>query len=460
MSIIDVSIIIIYFIAILFIGYLGSKKARTSEDYIVAGRNLGFFMYLGCLAAVILGGASTMGTAKEGYTNGFGGIWIVTMLGLGIVAIGLFLINKLTGLKVLTISEMLHNRFGSGSQSISAIVAAIYAMLVTTTQVIGIGKILHILVGWDLDLSMIIGGGIVLAYTILGGMWSVTMTDIVQFVVMTVGIFFIFFPISLSKAGGWSSITATLPAEYFSIANIDGELFAAYFLAFCLGMVVAQDIWQRVFTAKNVKVAKAGTIGAGIYSFLYAIAIVMIGMCAFIVVPDLEDPENAFAAMALEILPTGVAGIVFAAVISALMSTASGTLLASSTLIINDLIKPRMPALSDERRFLLASRFTTFAIGIISIVFALTISSVTKALLIAYAFLAGAIFFPVILGFFWKGATAKGAFYSILASSLAIGVSFFYYPYYANEPIFVGLGVSFVTIIIVSLLTAKQPEKA
>jgi len=457
---VDILVMILYFSVLIFVGILGARRAKTSEDYIVAGRNLGFTMYLACLAAVILGGASTIGTTKLGYQLGMSGIWLVFMLGMGIVVLGIFLAKKISGLKVLTVSEMLQSRFNRETRLISALVAAIYAMMVTVTQVIGMGTILNVLVGWDMTVSMIVGGGIVLFYTILGGMWSVTMTDIVQFVIMTIGIFFIMLPMSLSKAGGWSNLAAKVPANYFDFTNVGLETIIQYFLLFCLGMVVAQDIWQRIFTARTMTIARYGTIGAGVYSFLYAIVLSIIGMCAFVVLPNLDDPQNAFASMALQTLPSGVLGLVLASVVSALMSTASGTLIASSTLIVNDIVKGYFAPDMSEQRFMKVSRLTTFTIGVFTIICAVWIQDVLVALDIAYAVLSGAIFFPVLFGFFWKRTIAKAAFYSILVSTVVILVGLAVKGISSTDPIVYGLIASFVTITTLTLATPKQTSVA
>lgn len=456
MNTVDGLVIIIYFLLLIFVGILGSRRAKTSEDYIVAGRNLGFTMYLACLAAVILGGASTIGTARLGYEFGLSGLWLVAMLGLGIVVMGIFFSKKIFSLKVLTISQMLTERYNAQTGVISALVAAIYAMMVSVTQVIGMGTVLHVLLGWNLTFSMIIGGTIALSYTILGGMWSVTMTDIVQFIIMTIGIFAIMLPMSLSKAGGWSNLQAELPTSYFGISSIGGMEIFQYFLLFCLGMVVAQDIWQRLFTARTLKVARLGTLGAGIYSLFYAIAISIIGMCAFVATPALNDPQTAFTSMALETLPTGILGIVLASVLSALMSTSSGTLLASSTLIVNDIIKPLVPSMS-EKIFLKASRFTTLATGVVTMIFAVWIQDVLVALDVAYAVLSGSLFFPIVFGFFWRKATSKAAFFSILLSAAVILIGLVVQGITATEPIVYGLITSFISFVTISL-TSKQTQ--
>jgi solute:Na+ symporter, SSS family len=452
----DISIIIVYFLIVIGIGVIGSRKAKTIEDYALAGRNLGFFMYFGCLSAVILGGASTIGTTKLGYEFGVSGMWLVFMLGLGIMGLGIFFLKKIAGFKVLTISEFLGKRFGNQARLLSALVASIYALMVAVTQVIGIGTVMNVLLGWDLTSSMLLGGGIVLFYTILGGMWSVTMTDIVQFVIMTIGVFFIMLPLSLSKAGGWSSLTQQLPDSYFSFTGIGGSQVFQYFLLFCLGMIVAQDIWQRIFTARTNKTARLGTIIAGVYSLLYGLAVSIIGMCAFIVLPNLGDSQNAFASMAIETVPTGVLGLVLAGVIAALMSTASGTLLASSTLISNDIVKRYFIKEASEKQSLIISRLTTTIIGAITIIFAIWIQDVLVALDVAYAILSGAIFVPILLGFFWKKATSKAAFYSIISSILVITGGLAIEGLHSTNPIMYGILTSFIVMIGVSLITEND----
>src|SRR5699024_7452690 len=364
MTSLDMMIIIIYFAVLVIVGIIGTIKAKTSEVYILAGRNLGVFMLFGCLTAVFLGGSSTIVLAQLGYETGFSGVWFVFSMGLGITLCAMLLLNRLTGYILMSISELLDKLFNVESKLIGAVVAAIYALMVSVTQVIAIGALLSAIFDWNLIFAMLIGGGIVFFYTILGGMWSVSMTDIIQFVIMTAGIFLIMLPISLSKAGGFSELTAQLPSSYFSFSAIGFSEIMQYLLTFTLGMMVGQDIWQRYFTAKNLKTARTGGVLVGIYSFLYSMAMVIIGMCALIILPNIENTQNVFTSMAFETLPTGLLGVVFAAVAAAIMSTASGTLLASSTLIAKDILKDHYFKNITDKQFLLLSRITTFVIGI------------------------------------------------------------------------------------------------
>ncbi|MBW7644101.1 sodium:solute symporter [Geobacillus thermoleovorans] len=450
MNALDTGVLLCYFLVLIVAGILGAKRAKTAEDFALAGRNLGLFVYLGCLSAVILGGASTIGTAKLGYQFGISGMWFVFMIGLGIAVLGLFFTNQIYGAHVTTISELLGRRYNQKTRLISALVAAIYTLMVSVTQVIGMGTIIHAVLGWSMTVSMLVGGGIVLFYTILGGMWSVTMTDIIQFIVMTVGIFFVMLPMSLSHVGGWTSLLERLPASHFDLTSMGWANIFQYFLLYTLGMVVSQDIWQRVFTARTPNIARGGAIYAGLYSVAYAVALSVIGMCGVIVFPNMNDPQNVFANMSLEILPHGLLGLILASVCSALMSTASGTLLASSTLLSHDILKQYWLKNMSDRQFVLLSRMMTLAVGIVAIIFAIWIQDVLVALDVAYAILSGAIFVPVVLGFFWKRATAKAGFYSIVISSVVVLAGLAVEGLSSTNPIMYGIGVSIVSIVVFS----------
>jgi len=459
MSVLDTAIILLYFLLLIIVGVLGAKKAKTVEDYALAGRNLGLFIYLGCLSAVILGGASTIGTAKLGYQFGLSGIWFVFMIGLGITVLGSFFSKQIYGANVTTIGELLGRRYNNETRLISALVAAIYTMMVSVTQVIGMGTIIHAVLGWNMTTSMLVGGGIVLFYTILGGMWSVTMTDIIQFLVMTVGIFFILLPMSLSYVGGWEVVTEQLPSSHFNLTSIGWTNIFQYFLLYTLGMVVSQDIWQRMFTARTHKIAKGGAVYAGLYSIAYALALSVIGMCAVLVFPNISDPQSIFANMSLTVLPHGLLGLILASVCSALMSTASGTLLASSTLLSHDILKQYWLKDMSDQKFVFLSRVITLVIGVIAIVFAIWIQDVLVALDVAYAILSGAIFVPVVLGFFWKKATAKAGFYSIVISSVVVLVGLAVEGLGSTNPIMYGIAVSVISIIGFSLYPSLRFKK-
>jgi SSS family solute:Na+ symporter len=459
MNILDTFVLLLYFGLLIIVGIIGIKKAKSEKDFVLAGSRLGYFSHVGCLAAVIIGGAATMGSTSLGYDFGISGFWFVSMMGLGIAALGLFVVNKIGSYKVFTISQLLGKRFGEGTQLISAIVTAIYTLMIVVTQVIGMGNVIHVLLGWSIIPSMLIGGGIVLFYTILGGMWSITLTDIIQFAVMTIGVFFIMLPYSVHSVGGLTTLFNRVPASHHSLVNIGWNRIFQYFLLYFFGLIVSQDIWQRVFTAKNQKVMKSSAVSAGLYSVFYALALSIVGMCAFVLLPHLENSQTAFTSLALKILPPGLLGLVLASVCSALMSNASGAIFASATLITHDIIRVYIKENMTDKDIIKTSRIVTLGLGVLSIIFSIWIQNILVALDMAYAILSGAIFIPLVIGLYWKRVTSKAAFYAIIASSLVIFISFMIYGIASTLPIIFGLITGIIVIVGVTLLTPSYSIK-
>lgn len=452
----DIVILFVYLGVMVVVGVLGWRKSQSSSDYLLAGRRLGYATYVGCLAAVVLGGASTVGTARLGYVYGLSGIWLVTMIGLGIVALGALLGTKLARLRVVSISEMLEKRYDRRSRLMSALITAVYGAMVSATQVIAMGAVLSPMLGWSPAACVILGGLVVLAYTFLGGMWSVSMTDLIQFAIMTVGVFGLMVPLGLRASGGFGALRAQLSAPHFRLDTIGYSVIFSYFLLFFLGLLIGQDIWQRVFTARDEKVARNGTILAGLYCVAYAFAMVLIGMVATVSFPELSDPQAAFATVAVELLPVGVSGIVLAASLAALMSTASGSLLAAATVLSNDVYGGFLAPGLDDRALLRVSRGVTLALGVVVVLVSLLVRDVILALDIAYTFLTGAVFVPALAAFFWKRATPGAAFWSMALSTIVAAVSMVVWGAGSAPPIVLGLATSFVVLTGMSLSPSRE----
>lgn len=417
---IDFIIFILYFGVLMSIGFLGVMKAKSSKKYILADSNLGVFMLFGCLTAIFLGGSSTIGSSQLGYEIGFSGFWFVFAMGVGITIFGLCFLNRILNMEVITISELLSKLYGSKVRMIGAIVTAIYTLMMSVTQVIAIGSLVSVIFHWNIHTAILVGGSIVFIYTILGGMWTLSITDFIQFAVMTAGMFLIMLPISIHSVGGVDELFKALPSGHLDFMNIGMNEIFNYFVTYTLGVMVGQDIWQRFFTGKTKSIAKVSGILVGVYSVLYSLVMVTIGMCAYVLFPNIQNTQNVFMHIAFETLPPGLLGIVLAALAAAIMSTASGTLLASSTIISNDILKPICFKDIDDTSFLKLTRLTTLCLAIIAILIASLIKEVLVAIDIAYAILTGGIFIPVILGLFIKWITKRAAFFAILVSIFTV----------------------------------------
>lgn len=451
MRTIDYVIIIAYLFLMVGAGIVGMKKAKNNEDYLISGRNLPLPIFVACIATVVIGGGATFGQATKGYQFGISGMWMVTMFGIGVLALGFLLSSKLSNLRILTIGEMLKLRYDSKAQWISSIISAFYTIMVAVTNTIALGACVQTIFGWSLTTSIIFVSAICLLYTLLGGMISINITDTIQFILMTFSIFIILIPSGLMKVGGFSGMQASLPETYFDPFAVGGVRIFSWFILFTLGLMIGQDIWQRVFTARDCNIAKKGTILAGLYTILWAAAICIAGMIAMVLLPNI-DPQNALSEVTIAVVPNGFMGIVFAGIISAFMSTISGTVIASSTLIVNDILNLRDKSLN-------FSRVVVVIIGFAVMLIAVKVGNVLTALDIAYAILSGSIFIPVVAGFFWKRANWQGAIASMIVSTVAILITMTFFGSSSPIPILVGIACSAATLVIVSLLTKPIPKE-
>ena len=450
--VIDAVVIGLYFLLMLAAGWWGLRRARNSEDFLLAGRRLGPVLYAGTLSAVVLGGASTIGGVRLGYLHGISGMWLVLMLGLGLITLSAAFARKLSRMRVYTLPEMLERRYNASGRLISGLVMTAYDLMVAVTATLAIGTVVDVLLGVPRIPAILVGGGIVVVYSVLGGMWSITLTDIVQFVIMTIGIFAVLLPVGLASVGGFDGLRAELPPSAFDVTAIGGGTITTYFLIYFFGIIIGQDIWQRVFTAREGRVATYAGIGAGAYCMLYAVAGAVIGMCAAALYPGLENPDNAFATIADGILPVGIKGLVLAAALAAIMSTASACLLASSTILAND-VYGRGVRRQDAVRTVGENRAWTFACGLVMVGLACLVQDVVAALAVAYNLLVGALLVPVIGALLWRRGTSAGALSAMCVGSVVVVALMVSQGLLANEPIYFGLAASAVTFVFVSLLT-------
>ncbi|KYH26076.1 cation/acetate symporter ActP [Halalkalicoccus paucihalophilus] len=456
---IDGGIVVLYLIGMVGVGYWGYRRSGSLEEYLVAGRSIPLWMYVPVMSAVILGGASTIGGGGLGYQYGISGAWLVVWLGLGVAAVGLLISTQLANLKAYTLGEVLERRFDTYSGTVGAAVAGVYALTIAITQVISIGTVLSALSGYGLTEMTVVAGAIVVAYTALGGMLSVTITDFFQWLIMTVGIFALALPLGLMEVGGISGLTSELDPSYFSPTGIGLETVFTYFLLYFLGIMIGQDIWQRVFTADSPRTARVGNIATGAYAVVYGIATALLGMIALVLFPAIENPDLALPTMVLETVPVGLSGLILAGFISAMMSTADSALLASSTLLTNDVYRRFIDPDASEKRYTAASRIGIIVLGAVSIWAAVVIGDVVNALTLAYNLLTGAVFVPILGAFFWKGATWQGALSAIVGSSLVVVASMALYGFGSNLPIIYGLATSLVLFVGVSIVTGPPPRE-
>ncbi|MBO0909961.1 sodium:solute symporter [Arthrobacter sunyaminii] len=472
-------IVVAYLAGMLAFGWWGKSRTKNVSDYLVAGRRLGPVFYTGTMAAVVLGGASTVGGVGLGYTYGISGMWLVVAIGAGVLLLSLLFASTLQKLKIYTVSQMLTLRYGVRSTQVSSIVMLAYTLMLCATSTGAYATIFVVLFGWERWAAIAVGGAVVLVYSTIGGMWSITLADMVQFIIKTVGVFALMLPFTLNAAGGLDGIRERVGAEFFSLTGIGAQSIITYFVVYTLGLLIGQDIWQRVFTARTPLIAQWGGTAAGIYCILYGVAGAVIGMAASVVLPAVASKDDVYADVAINILPVGLGGLVLAAAVAAMMSTASGALIAAATVARTDVVpfvtgwvRGRGTAAPAEaegnpEHLVAQNRAWVLGLGLVAIGLAIAVQDVVAALTISYDILVGGLLVSILGGLTWKRGTGFGAALSMAAGTVVtLGTMAFleitaeqqYDGIYANEPIYFGLLASAVAYIAGSLLTPRTDD--
>ena len=444
-------------IILIGVGIWVAKRTKTTEDFMVAGRNIGIWRFTAAMAACVIGGSLTMGSSTLAYNFGVGAIWLGGICAVSIFLMSLFLRTKLADMRILSAAEGFGIFYGPFARVLSALVMMIYMFMVGVVQVVAVGTIMNIMFGWSTQVSMLIGGVVVLAYIVIGGMWAVTYTDIFQFLIMTVGVIILCPILAIHGVGGIGAFIEQAPATHLDITNLGAAKIVAYILLYTPGFLVGQDIWQRAFTAKDPKTARKGTALAALYIFIYTVALIIIGICLVIVMPGLENPDLAFATATTTFTPVGVRGVIMAAALAAIMSTASSEIMGTATVAFNDLIRNAKPDIS-EKKGILITRIIAIIVGCLAIICALWIQSVLVALDVAYAFISGCIFIPLVFAFLLKKVSAKAGLLSLLGSFVTVVIFLIKDGLTATTPIMFGILVSAVIFFIVTAIDRTKHE--
>lgn len=304
-------------------------------------------------------------------------------------------------------------------------------------------------------------------YTAFSGMWGVALTDVIQLIVIFIGVPLTTF-IGLIKIGGWSGLveklsTMNVPGgidTYMSPTGIGLAAMASIALPMIAYEIIGQDFYQRLLSAKNERIAKTGCIIAGCILMAMGVNSAIDGMLARAFLGDTLTEVSAIASLAVEVLPTVAAGIVIAALCAAVMSTADSLLLACTSHVVNDIYLGAMgKSASDEKSsktILRMSVVTTVVVGIASLFVALAIPGIIEILDYAYTFYASGLVAPVLLGLFWKKGNALAAVSSIVVGGVVSLLCVFGILPIPVDAIIVGMSASFIDYVVVALVTGKK----
>ena len=337
-------ILIAYMAVVLAVGLYASRRVKGSEDFLLAGRSMGLFVLVGTLCATQLGGGNIIGTSTNGYNQGLSGMTFGVSTGLAMLVLGLLMAKPMRKMGLCTISDFVYNRYQSNTARVLTSVFSFAALVgILAAQVGAISKVLTVF-GINTTVAAVIAICVIILYTAFSGMWGVALTDVIQLIVIFIGVPLTTF-IGLIKIGGWSGLveklsTMNVPGgidTYMSPTGIGLAAMASIALPMIAYEIIGQDFYQRLLSAKNERIAKTGCIIAGCILMAMGVNSAIDGMLARAFLGDTLTEVSAIASLAVEVLPTVAAGIVIAALCAAVMSTADSLLLACTSHVVNDI---------------------------------------------------------------------------------------------------------------------------
>ncbi len=425
-----IAFVVIYLVVTIAIGLYAASLVKNSKDFVVAGRSLPLYMSVATVFATWFGAETVLSVSATFAKDGLGGI-VADPFGASfcLVFVALFFARAFYRMDLLTIGDFYKKRFGKPVEVLISVAITASYLGWTSAQLTALGLVFSVLSGGTLSINhgILIGAAIVLFYTIWGGMWSVALTDLFQSVIIIVGLWAVAWLVSDMAGGSGKVIAAAIEADKFKFWPEGGTkewlAFAAAWMTLALGSIPQQDVFQRVTSAKNESVAVRGTLLGALIYFCFAFVPIFIAYAALVVDPQLTALFNAEDGREIQrILPDLILNrtplwaqvMFFGALLSAILSTASGALLAPSALFTENVLRPFVPHMSD-RQFLLTLRIVLVTFTLAALLFALNSTS-TMYQMVQNAYkvtLAGALV-PLIAGLFWKRATGAGAIASTL----------------------------------------------
>ncbi len=421
----ELIIIAVYFLSVITIGVASRRKARGVDDFFVAGRKGSSLLITGSLLATIIGGSATVGMAGLGFTQGLTGAWWLLVGSIGLVVLGLFFAEKVRRFGLYTLPELVGKQYDKRMALAASVLIVVAWIGIIAAQIVASGKILSVLgIGSPL-LWMVLFTVVFVTYTLLGGQYAVIRTDSLQAVIIFAGVFG-GLALVLSHLGGWDGLRSSLPPEQFAFplsSQFGGYELITLLLLVGLTYVVGPDMYSRLFCAKDAKTARVSVFWAALLIIPFAFGITLMGMGASALFPQIPS-EQAFPMVIKEVLPPFLGGIVLAALLCAVMSSADTCLLSASTILMVDIVQRFKPSL-DQRKILSLSRWGIVILGLSSLLLALVLKGVISALLFAYTIYTCGLILPVIAGFYKNKlrVTPLGALAAIIGGGLAALIS-------------------------------------
>jgi len=422
------TLVIAYLLITIAIGLVAAKRVKSSADFAIAGRHLPLAMIVTTTFATWFGSETVLGIPAKFVNSGLNGV-VEDPFGAGscLILVGLFFAGKLYRMSLLTISDYYRERYGRSVEVICSIIIMVSYLGWVSAQVTALGLVFNLLSGGaiSMPMGMVIGVVSVLAYTLFGGMWSVAITDFMQMIILVVGLSALAI-FAGNQAGGADKVIALAVSQdmfkFLPEPNLKDILFfVAAAITIMFGSIPQQDVFQRVMSANSLNAATKGPIIGGICYILFAFVPMFLVVSALIIMPEKaaaliqEDPQKVLPTLVMEQMPFVMQVLFFGALLSAIKSCASATLLAPSVTFTENIWRQFFPHQGDKQA-LLAMRVTVLVFSGLVLGYAILMqgSSIYEMVSGAYQVTLVGAFIPLLFGLYWQKATTQGAIFSIV----------------------------------------------
>lgn len=464
-----VVLVTLYFAVTISIGLYASRRVSTSTDYLIAGRSLPLYMSVATVFATWFGAETVLAVSSTFLKEGLGGV-VGDPFGAAscLILVAIFFARPYYRLRLVTIGDFYRKRYNKTVEIGTGVAITLSYLGWTSAQMVALGIVINTVTAGavPLGVGMVVGAVIVMGYTMSGGMWSIALTDIFQTVVIVLGLLYLAWLLG-DMAGGFSAVIDKASAEdkfkFWPSASLrDWLAFIAAWATMAVGSIAQQDVFQRVTAAKDEKTAMRGSLIGGSFYLIFAFVPMFIAVSALLIDPaevqatlaaDGTDFQLVLPQLILERTPLFAQVLFFGALLSAILSTASGALLAPTAVLTENVIRPLLGAYLTDRHSLRLLRviLVLFTIGVTTFAL-LSEASMYQMVQNAYKVTLVAAFTPLVFGMFWKRATPQGALLSIVFGLLGWTAAEFLAPEALMPPQFVGLGGAILAMVIGSLL--------
>ena len=422
------TLVIIYLLITIAIGLVSAKRVKNSADFAIAGRHLPIAMIVTTTFATWFGSETVLGIPARFVNNGLNGV-IEDPFGAGIclILVGVFFASKLYKMTLLTISDYFRERYGKEVEILCSIIIMLSYLGWVSAQVTALGLVFNVLSAgvMSISLGMIIGVISILAYTLFGGMWSVAITDFIQMIILVFGLAIL--AVFAGDQAGGAGVVIQLAVDknmFHFLPEADFKswmFFIASALTMMLGSIPQQDVFQRVMSANNEYSATRGPVIGGVFYIAFAFVPMFLVVSALIIMPEqaqmliAQDPQKVLPTLVMDKMPFVMQVLFFGALLSAIKSCASATLLAPSVTFTENIWRNIVSRKSDQNE-LRAMRVTVLVFSLLVLLYSIAMQGTPIYELVSGAYqipLVGA-FTPLVFGLYWKRATTQGALFAIV----------------------------------------------